>query len=50
MKDTENFIMKHLFDGNVQDIFFPIVRGRGNYIYSTLLNDLFFSINKDVCL
>ena len=46
MKYTGKFMMKHISDNNAQNIFFPIVRGRANYIYSALLNDLFFSINN----
>ncbi|MDR0605308.1 MAG: hypothetical protein LBG80_13485, partial [Bacteroidales bacterium] len=46
MNYTREFIMKHLSDIIAQNILFPIVRGRVNYIYTALLNDLFFSINN----
>ncbi|MDR0605309.1 MAG: hypothetical protein LBG80_13490, partial [Bacteroidales bacterium] len=46
MKYTGEFIEKHLLDNNAQDIFFLAWRGGESYIYSALLNDLFFSINN----
>jgi hypothetical protein len=46
MKSTRVFSLRNLFDNIAQNIVLPAWRGRVSYIYSALLNDLFFSVNN----